>query len=247
MTTFQSILLGIVQGLTEFIPVSSSAHLVLVPFFLGWHIPPDLSFIFDVLVQFATLGAVLVYYAKDLWHILLSFIKVLQSRKVENNPDFNLLIALIIATLPIVILGIPIKKYVADSFNNIPFVATALLITALFLYLAEKIAAHKTQHDSVTRWDALVVGLFQVLAAFPGISRSGATISGGMLRKLNRSSATRFAFLLSIPALTGAGLVSLLDLLKMPNWVQTLGVIFPGFVVAFGVGLISIHWLVKHV
>lgn len=246
MNLFQSILLGIIQGLTEFIPVSSSAHLALVPYFLGWHLQPDLAFVFDVLVQFATLGAVIVYYAKDLWKIILSFFKVLQTRNFENNPEFNLLLALVIGTLPIVVLGIPIKKFVSEAFNSPMFVALALLITAMLLYSAETIFAARTHHEAVTLWDAFIIGIFQVFAAFPGISRSGATISGGMFRNLDRSTATRFAFLLSIPALAGAGLISLLDLLKMPDWIQTLSTILPGFFVAFVVGLISIHWLIRY-
>ncbi len=246
MTIFQSILLGIVQGLTEFIPVSSSAHLALVPYFLGWHLQPDLAFVFDVLVQFATLGAVIVYYAQDLWNLLLSFIELLKTRKLDQNPNLNLLIALVVATLPIVILGIPMKKYVAESFNNPAFVGGALLMTAMLLFLSEKLTQNFRTHDSVTRLDALVIGIFQVFAAFPGISRSGATISGGILRKVERRAATRFAFLLSIPALAGAGLISLLDLLKLPHLTQILPIILPGFMVAFLVGLFSIHWLLKY-
>lgn len=247
MTIFQSILLGIVQGLTEFIPVSSSAHLALLPYFLGWHIQPDLAFVFDVLVQFATLGAVIVYYAKDLWKLVLSFINILQTRRIEKNPDFTLLVALIIGTLPIVILGIPLKKYVVEAFNSPLFVGIALFITSLLLYFAETFTKNRPTHTTITVNDALVIGLYQVFAAFPGISRSGATISGGMFRKLDRSSATRFAFLLSIPALTGAGLVSLFDLFRLPHLLQLIPIILPGFVISFFVGLFSIHWLVKYV
>lgn len=245
MTIFQSILLGIVQGLTEFIPVSSSAHLALLAYFLHWRIPPDVAFVFDVLVQFATLGAVIVYYARDLWNLLLAFIQVIQSRKVKD-PEFNLLIALVIATLPVVILGIPLKKLIADAFNSPAFVGGALLVTAFLLYIAEKISQNRQTHSLVTPLDALIIGIFQVFATFPGISRSGATISGGVMRKLDRPAATRFAFLLAIPALTGAGLVSLLDLFKLPGLNQLVPIILPGFIVSFLVGLISINWLIKY-
>ncbi len=247
MTIFQSILLGIVQGLTEFIPISSSAHLALLPYFLGWRLQPDLAFVFDVLVQFATLGAVIVYYAKDLWQLALSFINVLKKRRIEENSDFILLMALIVGTLPIVVFGLPLKKYVVAAFNSPLFVGAALLITALLLFLADSFTKTRPTHSTVTIHNALVIGLFQVVAAFPGISRSGAAISGGLFQKLDRSSATRFAFLLSIPALTGAGLVSLLDLFKSPQLLRAIPIILPGFVIAFIVGLFSIHWLVKYV
>jgi undecaprenyl-diphosphatase len=247
MNLYQSLLLGFIQGLTEFIPISSSAHLALVPFFLKWQINPDVDFIFNVLVQFATLGAVLVYFAKDIYKIIHAFFSAIKDPRRSKEPSFQLGLAVILGTIPLVVFGMPLKHTVSEAFNHPTFIAFALLITAVLLWWTENLLGAAAVSSPPTPSSALIIGLAQLLAVFPGISRSGATISAGLFQKLDRPSAARFSFLLSIPALTGAGLVSLIDLFNLPNTQQILPVILPGMLISFIVGLLSIHWLVKYV
>lgn len=247
MTLWQSILLGILQGLTEFIPISSSAHLALLPYFFNWQVSADIDFIYNILVQFATLGAVFAFYWKDLWKIFQSILHNLPKGANWKHPDSQLGLALVIGTLPVVVIGYPFKDLVEQAFNQPLWVGGALLITSLLLFLSEKRLKTNLKSQPLTLTDALVIGLWQTLAIFPGISRSGATIAGGLFRNLDRQQATRFSFLLSIPALTGAGIVSLLDLIRLPNFTQFLPIILPGCLVALVVGYFSIYWLVRYV
>ncbi|RCK76186.1 MAG: Undecaprenyl-diphosphatase [Anaerolineae bacterium] len=247
MTLTQSILLGILQGLTEFIPISSSAHLALLPYFFQWQVSPEIDFIYNILVQFATLGAVLAFYWKDLWSILHSILHNLTKRGNWQHPDSQLALALVMGTLPVVVIGYPLKGLVEKAFAQPLWVGGALLITSILLFISElRFSKNLTSH-TLTLTDALVIGLWQTLAIFPGISRSGATIAGGLFRNLDRQQATRFSFLLSIPALTGAGIASLLDLIRLPDFTHFLPVILPGCLVALLVGYISIYWLVRYV
>lgn len=247
MTIFQSIIFGLIQGITEFIPISSSAHLALLSYLFNWQIPAEYDFIFKVLLQFATLGAVLIYYAADLWRLIKGFFKALREPTPMKNPDFLISIAIILGTIPLVIIGLPLKDLVAESFRHPLFIAFALLFTALLMGIAEKISFTAKKQERIDFKKSIVIGLFQVLAVFPGISRSGATISAGLLQRVDRSQATRFSFLLSIPALAGAGIISFLDLLNLPHLTAVVPILLPGLFTALIVGLISIHWLVKYV
>ncbi|GAB4468891.1 MAG: undecaprenyl-diphosphate phosphatase [Anaerolineales bacterium] len=246
MTIFQAIFLGVIQGITEFIPISSSAHLALLPYFVNWHVDPAINFIFDILVQFATLGAVIVYYRKDLLHMAQSIVTNIVGKKNWSHPDSRLAIAIVIGTLPVVVLGLPLKGAVEEAFKQPLWIGFALLITSLILFLSEKRSRNRTISHSLTYLDALLIGIWQTLAIFPGISRSGATIAGGLFRNLDRSQATRFAFLLSIPSLAGAGVLSLIDFIRLPNPTQYLPVIIPGCLAAFVVGYLSIYWLIRY-
>ena len=245
MSILQAIVLGIVQGLTEFLPVSSSGHLVLIPYFLGWTFPTDQIFPFNVLVQLGTLLAVIVYFRKDLWKIIKAVVLGLVHRKPFADVNARLGWFLILATLPAVIIGLLIKDLVEASFQSPLWVAGFLLVTSAFLVIAEKVGKRKRILKKVNWKDALWIGGWQVASLFPGISRSGATITGGMIRNLNRSSAARFSFLMSIPVMLGAGLVSVLDLRKVQQLSQFLLPLVIGFILAAVVGFFSIHWLMK--
>lgn len=247
MTLYQSIFLGILQGVTEFIPISSSAHLALLPYFVNWHVNPEIDFIYNILVQFATLGAVIVYYWKDLLEMLKSVLTNLLGKGDWGHPDSRLAIAILLGTLPVVVLGLPLKDLVEEAFQQPLWIGFALLCTSLLLFLSEKRLRSNPDPDSLTFLDALIIGLWQTIAIFPGISRSGATIAGGLFRNLDRQQATRFAFLLSIPSLAGAGIISLIDFFRLPNPTSYLPVILPGCLAAFGVGYLSIYWLIRYV
>jgi undecaprenyl-diphosphatase len=245
LTLIQSLILGIIQGLTEFLPISSSAHLVLIPHLLGWQIPESQVFPFDVLVQLGTLAAVIIYFWKDLLVIVKAFFKALVNRQPFANEDARLGWYLILATIPAVIAGVLIKDKVEAAFNSVNATALFLFGTALLLILAEVIGKHSRGFKEINWLDAVVIGLFQAIALFPGISRSGSTISGGMFRKLDRRSAARFSFLMSIPVMIGAGLVSFKDAIQMPDFSAFLPILIVGVLAALLVGYLSIHWLLN--
>lgn len=243
MTIIQAVILGIIQGLTEFLPVSSSAHLVIVPYLFGWKLDEAVVFPFDVLVQLGTLTAVIYYFRRDLWEILSAVWNGLRSGKPFAAPAARLGWLLVLATIPAGVIGLLIKDLVEAVFKDAPVTALFLLVTALLLIVAERIGKRSRGVASLTWKDALWIGFAQAMALFPGISRSGATISGGMSRHLDRPAAARFSFLMSIPVMLAAGAFSLLDLLDIPNLSSFLPAIAAGFVAAAVVGYLAIRWL----
>jgi undecaprenyl-diphosphatase len=245
MSFLQSFILGIIQGLTEFLPVSSSAHLVLVPYILNWNIPESQVFPFDVLIQIGTLLAVIVYFRKDLWTIIRAFVQALIKRKPFETPDARMGWYLILATVPAGLAGVFLKDKVEAAFNNPRITAIFLFVTALFLLASEFFSRRSRKLEQMNWLDALVVGIFQAFSIFPGISRSGSTITGGMLRHLERPAAARFAFLMSIPVMLAAGIFSVPDLMEVPNLGDFLPILIVGFIAAAVVGYLSIHWLLS--
>lgn len=246
MTYLQAIILGIVQGLTEYLPVSSSAHLVLVPYLAGWSFPADQAFVFDVLCQLGTLAAVIIYFWKDLIEIVVAFFKGIAARKPFETPESRMGWLLILATIPAGLAGVTIKKYVEAAFAS-PVAVGALLFGTAILLLAGELVGKKDRKLTGINWlDALLIGIGQAVAIFPGISRSGATISVGMMRGLNRKDAAKFSFLMSIPIMLAAGLFSALDLRDVANLSSFLPVILVGTVVAGIVGYLSIKWLLSY-
>lgn len=197
MSIFQSILLGIVQGVTEFLPISSSGHLVLSQHLLGWQ-EPNLAF--DVFVHFATLLAVAVFFYRD----------IINLKKTE-------IIALGLGTIPAVIVGLSFKNQIESLFGSLQLVSLMLIVTGLINLVTDRkleTTVTKEKKSEITPMKGFVVGLFQSVAIVPGISRSGSTVAGGVWQGLDRMSAFRFSFLLSIPAVAGATLLQLLDLSK---------------------------------
>jgi undecaprenyl-diphosphatase len=245
VTLIQSLILGIIQGLTEFLPISSSAHLVLVPYLFGWHIPEAQVFPFDVLVQLGTLMAVIIYFWKDLWAVIKGFFKALVDKKPFGSVEARLGWYLILATIPAGLAGMLIKDKVEAAFSSVTATALFLFLTALLLVLAEVFGKRTRELPELNWLDALVIGVFQILSLFPGVSRSGSTIAGGMFRKLDRSSAARFSFLMSIPVMLGAGALSLKDALEMPGFSDFLPVLIVGFLAALLVGYLVIHLLLE--
>ena len=246
MTLLQSILLGIVQGLTEFPPISSSAHLVIVPYLLNWEIPPKQAFIFDVLVQLGTLLALIIYFRQDLYRILLAMINGLADRQPFSKPESLLGWLLILGTIPAVVAGLFFKDTVELAFNKPITVGLLLFGTAALLVTAELAGKRSRQIESIKWLDALIVGLFQALSLLPGISRSGSTIPGGILRKLDRPSAARFSFLLSVPVMIGAGFLATLDLLKLSDVLVQIPTLLAGFITSAVVGYFAIRWLLAY-
>lgn len=246
MTLLQSILLGIIQGLTEFLPISSSAHLVLTPYVLGWHIPAQEGFIFDVLVQLGTLLAVMVYFRKDLYRIIVGVVTGLIHKRPLSEPDSRLGWMLILATIPAVIAGVSFNDPIERAFGNPVATGLLLLGTAALLVVAEWFGKQKRQFENISWMDALIIGVFQIISLLPGISRSGSTIAGGMIRDLERSAAARFSFLMSVPVMLGAGALAIIDLIQLPDFTVQLPTLLAGFITSAIVGYLSIHWLLAY-
>ena len=246
MSIFQAIILGIVQGLTEFLPISSSAHLVLVPYFLNWQLPEKEMFVFDVLVQLGTLVAVIFYFRKELAAIIGGFFKQLFAGKPFATHEARLGWLLILATIPAGLVGLLLQDQVEQTFASPLFTGLALLVTALLMFIGERVSQKVGDLEDVTFLTALVMGLMQALALFPGISRSGATISGGMFRHLKRESAGKFSFLMSVPVMLAAGALSTHTMVtEVPNLASFLPIMAIGFITAMVVGYFSIRWLLQ--
>ena len=247
MTFIQALILGIIQGLTEFLPISSSAHLVIAPFILGWTFPEQQVLPFDVLVQLGTLLAVIIYFWADLWAIIKSFILGLVKLKPFADPLARQGWLLILASIPAGLAGLLLKKAVDQAFQSVVITGVFLLVTALFLTAAEWIGKRRRSLETLGWLDAVLMGVGQALAIFPGISRSGATMSAGLARDLDRTAAARFSFLMSIPIMLAAGAVEIKDVLDIPGLSGTLPMIGVGFIAAAIVGYFSIRWLLRFI
>lgn len=246
MNMFQAFLLGIVQGLTEFIPVSSTAHLLVFETLLGLS-QNDQVFSFSVIVQLGTVLALLAYFWRDIWLIILAFVLGIYHRKPFENLNARLGWLVIVATLPAGVVGLLLKKIVQSNFEQ-PFFQAGirLLVTAVLLAAVEYFDKRTRSLESATWQDALTVGLFQILAIFPGASRSGTTIAGGMVRGFDRPSAARFAFLMSAPILLAAGLYESLNVIRLPGTWDFFPILVVGFVTAAIVGWIAVKWLINY-
>ncbi|MGA2820405.1 MAG: undecaprenyl-diphosphatase UppP [Anaerolineales bacterium] len=223
MIAVEAAILGIVQGLTEFMPISSSAHLIIVPWLFGWKDPLLDSLQFDVALHLGTLLAVLVYFASDWVRLIRAGVASLVERRIGKDPDRRLAWLLVIGCIPGGIAGVLGESKIEQVFHepNAPIKASAMIVMAiiivllaLFLFAAERLAKHTRKMDSLSLRDALVIGVAQAFAIFPGVSRSGSTITAGLGVQLEREAAARFSFLLSAPIIAGAGLKSLWDIYK---------------------------------
>jgi undecaprenyl-diphosphatase len=241
MTLLHAFLLGIIQGLTEFIPVSSTAHLLIGQKLLG--LPADdAMFSFLVIVQLGTLISLFVFYWKD----LLAIVKATLAFR-HSTPERNLGLYLLLATIPALLAGYLLKDAVEALFKQPMLEASIRLLTAaVLLTLAEWLTKKNRDLESMTWLDALFIGAMQVIAVFPGASRSGTTISGGMFRGFDRPSAARFAFLMSVPVMLAAGGYEMLDVIRMPNLGEFLPLLAVGFVTAAIVGWFAIRWLIGY-
>lgn len=208
MTFIQALLLGILQGATEFLPVSSSGHLVIFPHLLGW---PEPGLAFDTLLHLGTLAAVVFYFRRELWQLAVAVWDSLRRRKLDTA-EARLAWFLVLATIPGALLGFLFEDQVEQLFGMPRTVAIFLLVTAALLALSELLSRRSRGLETLTWRDALIIGLAQAAAILPGLSRSGATIAAGLLLGYRREESTRFSFLLAIPIVLGGGLYQLLKL-----------------------------------
>ncbi len=247
MSTLHAIVLGIVQGLTEFLPVSSSAHLRIVPALFGWE-DPGASF--TAVIQLGTVAAVVIYFWSDLWRITVTWFASLRQPQRRRDPDARMGWYLIIATIPIGILGLAFKDQIKTGARNLWLIAATLIILGLVLGLAEAVGKRRKTIDDLTTRDGVAVGLSQAMALVPGVSRSGATISAGLFLGYKREDAARFSFLLSIPAVVLSGLFELKDVgaKAQPGMAASpgLGPTLIATIISFVVGYAAIAWFLRY-
>ncbi len=243
MNTLQAIFLGILQGLTEFLPVSSSGHLVVVPWALGWKSP---GLVFDTTVHWGTLLAVVIFFWSDLVVLVKAAWDSLVRRSLDK-PEARLAWGLVIGTVPAAVIGAAFSDWFEALFQKPVYVGAALLVTALILFLSEWFGRKERGFTSVGWLDAIIIGCAQAVAIMPGISRSGATISSGLARGLERDTAARYSFLLSVPIIFGAGLLKLKDLLATGVTGHEISILLWGFAAAAISGYLAIGFLMGFV
>jgi len=244
MNLFQAFILGIVEGLTEFLPVSSTGHLTIVSDLLGLDITSAEVTAFTAVIQIGAILAVLIYFWGDISRLFVAWIRGLRSAEKRTAPDYRMAWLVIIGSLPIVIIGFLGRDLVKGPLRSLWWVAGALIVWGAVMLYAEKVAKQNRPESELNLKDVLLIGTAQSLALIPGVSRSGATISVGLMRGLTRVTATRLSFLLGIPALIGAGIYELPSALgEGVGWAPLL----VGTVVSFVVAYAAVAWLMKFV
>ncbi|ANH39748.1 Undecaprenyl-diphosphatase [Nocardioides dokdonensis FR1436] len=239
----KAVVLGLLQGLTEFLPISSSAHLRIFPELFGWGDP---GAAFTAVVQIGTELAVLIYFRHDIWRIASTWLRSLVRPEWRGHVDARMGWYIIIGSLPIVVLGIALKDIIEQDFRSLWIIGTTLIVLGVVLGIADRFGRNERAIKKMRLRDALLMGLAQAAALVPGVSRSGATISMGRFLGFEREAATRFAFLLAIPAVLGAGFFQLAEIPNGDNaygWGPTI----VGTVVSFIVGYATIAWLLRYV
>jgi undecaprenyl-diphosphatase len=243
----QAIVIGIVQGLTEFLPVSSSAHLILVPRVLGWDNAFILSPAFDATLHLGTLVALIAYFWRDLWRYLVAFLRLLRDRTIAGDADKKVALLLAISVIPGALLGVGLEGFVDTFFREQLLIVCALLVVgAVVLFIAERIARHTREMDELRPVEALGIGLAQAFALFPGISRSGITISAALFLGLKRDAAARFSFLMATPIIAGAGLWKLRELVGGSAGSFDAVALAAGLIAAAISGLVAIWFLLAY-
>ena len=246
MTYLFSVLMGVLQGVAEFLPISSSGHLALFQHFFGVENYEETQMFFTVLLHLGTLISVCVYYWRDVIDMIREFflgirdLTVRRGRGAPPPPTRRLVMMIIVATLPLFAI-LPVKGLVEDAMSNVTFVSVALLATGFILFFSDRMARGRKNARNATVADALLVGCAQAVGTLPGISRSGITISAGLLRGFDRTFAVRFSFLMSLPAVLGANILSLKDALEAGVDLEMLPIYLVGMVVSGVVGYFAIR------
>ncbi|WP_108934073.1 undecaprenyl-diphosphate phosphatase [Streptomyces ardesiacus] len=254
MSWFESLVLGLVQGLTEFLPVSSSAHLRLTAAFSGWHDP---GAAFTAITQIGTEAAVLIYFRKDIGRIISAWTRSLADRSMRHDPDARMGWLVIVGSIPIGVLGLTLKDQIEGPFRDLRITATMLIVVGVVIGVADRMAARdekggrhrapqqRKELENLGVRDGLIYGLCQAAALIPGVSRSGATISGGLFMGYRREAAARYSFLLAIPAVLASGVFELKDAMASDHvaWGPTLF----ATVIAFASGYAVIAWFMKFI
>ena len=243
----QAVIVGIVQGLTEFLPVSSSAHLILLPRVLGWDDALINSSVFVVMLHMGTLAALLLYFWREVLTLLAAFVALVRERSFGDDPDRKLALVLLLTVIPAALFGVFFENWIDEFFYDsvvvIPFI---LVVGAGLLWLAERVGTRSRDLRQADYGDAAFIGVAQALALFPGISRSGSTIAAGLFRGLKRDDAARFAFLMGIPIIAGAGLWKTREVVSGDAGDVDIAVLLAGVAAAAISGWLAIGFLLRY-
>jgi undecaprenyl-diphosphatase len=243
MSLLEAIVLGIVQGLTEFLPISSSGHLRIVPAFFGWEDP---GAAFTAVVQLGTVAAVLLYFRADLWRIAVTWVRSLRDPSLRGEIDARMGWYIILGTIPIAVFGVLFKDQIETAARDLYVIGIALIVLGLVLAIADQASKRERQLEDVQTKDGFWVGIAQALALIPGVSRSGATITAGLFLGLDRAAAARFSFLLSVPAVVLSGLFELASIIDGEEGEHVGAVeLLTATAFAFVVGYASIAFLLR--
>jgi len=244
---WQAIILGIVEGITEFLPVSSTGHLTITEKLLGLKVDDVAVTAYTAIIQVGAMAAAIIYFRRDIVRIIVAFVRGLVSRQARQNPDWNLSLAVIVGSLPIGVVGLALKGFIEGPLRSLWVVVGGLVIWSAVMVLAERLATQRRGEKEVRLTDGVLIGLSQCFALVPGVSRSGATISAGLMLGIDRVTATRLSFLLGIPALTAAGVLEAVtirdEIGTRVGWTATA----VGTVVSFIVAYATIAWLLRFV
>lgn len=244
LTYLHSVVLGVVEGLTEFLPVSSTGHLTITEKLLGLKVDDPAVTSFTAVVQLGAILATLIYFRRDIVRLFSAWVAGLRDRSRRDDVDYRLAWFVIIGSIPVAVAGLALRNVITGPLRSLWVVAGALIVWSAVMVFAERRATQDKGERDLSLKDVLIIGLVQCLALIPGVSRSGATISAGLLRGVDRVTATRLSFFLAIPALTAAGLYELKD---VDTAVVGTGQILLGTVVAFVVAFVTIAWLLRFV
>jgi undecaprenyl-diphosphatase len=242
LSALEAIVLGIVQGLTEYLPVSSSGHLRIVPAFFGWDDP---GAAFTAVTQFGTMLAVVVYFWKDLTKITTTWLRSLRDPSLRGTLEARMGWYIGLGTIPIVVFGIAGEPFIEDGARSLVLIATMLIVLGVVLAVADRVGRKERDVSSITARDAAFIGFAQCLALIPGVSRSGATMTMGLFLGLERAAAARYSFLLSVPAVVLSGVYQLGDIGGEGS--APVGATIIATVLAFVSGIATIHWLLRFV
>ncbi|GIH91112.1 undecaprenyl-diphosphate phosphatase [Planobispora siamensis] len=240
---FEAVVLGVIQGLTEFLPISSSAHIRVVSALFGWEDP---GAAFTAVIQLGTETAVLIYFRKEIWEIISTWTRALWTPELRSHHAARMGWYVIVGTIPILILGVLFKDSIETVFRDLRLIGTTLIVFALVLWLADRTARNRLtleKHLSFTH--SIVYGLAQSLALIPGVSRSGGTITAGLLLDYRREEAAKYSFLLAIPAVLGAGVLELFEIGEggAPDWGPTI----LATLISFVIGYAAVAWFLKYI
>ncbi len=247
MTIWEAILLGIIEGVTEFLPISSTGHLTITEKLLGYSIDHADITAFTAIIQVGAVLATLLFFRRDIWRIGLAWLRGVGNKQQRADPDYRFGWAIILGSLPIGFIGLLFQHHIETTLRSLWVVAIALIVWSGVMWIADKYATQKRHEDGVTWKDTLFIGVVQCLALIPGVSRSGATMSAGLFRGFDRVTVTKLSFFLSIPALLAAGAmqtVSNIDTISTGvGWLPTI----VATLVSFAVAYVAVAWLLKFI
>ena len=245
MNLFQAIILGIVEGLTEFLPVSSTGHQTIVAGLMGLQIDDPSITSFIAVIQIGAIAALVIYLRQDIWRLLKAWVRGLGSAEARRDPSYREAWLVIIGSLPIAVVGVVFRDFIKGPLRSLWVVAIALIVWGVVMLIAEYVAKQDRHEKDLDLKDALIIGGTQALALIPGVSRSGATISAGLMLGIDRVTAARFGFLLGIPALAGAAVLEVPDAIRAGGVGLFLTLV--GTAVSFVVAYLTVAWMLRFV